>query len=413
MEKKNSPFSSRTFQDIWKKKFIPNKTINTFKFLDGISFYKNNPFIYCNVGKNLTKGNAYTLGDYADYKNKTFIIYDVIPHLNKECEHTPPSMGLLKTIQYPGFLIDLDKFKNIDDYLLNSFSKGTRSKLRKYIKRLHGCFDISTKMFYGDIDTQQYNDLFDEFKLLLEKRYSEKQMYNNNMQPCEWNFYKEIAYPLILEKKASLFVIYNGKKPIAITLCYHSKNALIDAITVFDIDYAKFNVGYVNNLKLMQWCFDNNITVFDFSKGAFQYKERMCTLQYNFEYHIIYDKKSIISKLTAYTYYNYLEFKTYLRSKQMDVKLHALSYRILYKNKSHQKRDCEITKLSKLPITNALEKINIKKDPNYLGLSKSVNNFLYLTAKSYEHIESYKVNDQKDTYILASDSLIQQLKYTE
>ncbi len=65
-----------------------------------------------------------------------------------------------------------------------------------------------------------------------------------------------MAYPLILEKKASLFVIYNKETPMAITYNYHTEDTLIDAITVFDIDYSKFNIGYVNNLKLLNWCFD-------------------------------------------------------------------------------------------------------------------------------------------------------------
>ena len=411
METKNSPFLTNTFQDIWKKHFIPNKTIKSFKFIDGVTFYKNYFSVFVNVGKNLTKGNNYNLRDDRDYKNKTLIIYDVLPHLSDASNKLPKNIGVFKSKQYPGFLIHLDKFKNIDDYLLNTFSKNTRMKMRKFNKRLDECFDISTKMFFGNIDKSEYDQVFEDFMALLQKRYSEKQIFYNNMQPSEWNFYKNVAYPLILDKKASLFVVYDNEAPIAITYNYHTEDILVDAITVFDIDYSKFNIGYVNNLKLLNWCYDNNLKTLDFSKGYFDYKKRMCTLEYDFECHIIYDKTSILTKLKARVYYSFFELKTYLRNKDFNSKFHKFTYRFKNKNKSKSQGNIEITKLDKLPPTLDLIIIDLKKDSNFDFLKRYVNDFLYLVVKPYDQIELHKVNNMEDTYILSSDTLIQQLKF--
>jgi len=412
MQTNNSPFFAHTFQKIWKKHFISNKSVKAFKFVDGVNFYKSRFSLFINVGKNLTKGNTYKINNYEDYKNNTFIIYDVLPHLRKEPHYLPENIGVLKSKQYPGYLIHIDKFKNIDDYLLNTFSKNTRMKMRKFTKRLDECFDISTKMFFGNIDKTEYDELIEDFMFLLQKRYSEKQISYNNMQPSEWNFYKEVAYPLILEKKASLFVVYDKENPIAITYNYHTEDSLIDAITVFDIDYSKFNIGYVNNLKILNWCFDNNLKILDFSKGYFDYKKRMSTLEYDFEYHIIFDKKSIKTKLIAHAYYSFLEFKTYLRNKNIGVKFHEFTYSL--KNKKQLKpREVEIIKLDKLPNSIELNKINIEKDTNYTFLTKYVNDFLYLVVKPYTKIELFKVISEKKTYILSSDSLIQQIKFVK
>jgi hypothetical protein len=408
MKTKNSPFSTHTFQKVWKKHFILNTPINTYRFLDGVSFYKNKRSVFLNLGKNLTKGNTYKINNHNDYKGKTFVIYDVLPHLNAKQNNLPENLGVLKSVQYPGFLIELDTFKTIDDYLLNTFSKNTRAKMRKFNKILNTCFKISTKMFFGNIDKQEYDEIFEKFMLLLQKRYSEKQVFYNNMQPTEWRFYKEVARPLILEKKASLFVVYNKETPIAITYNYHTEDALIDAITVFDIDYSKFNIGYLNNLKLLNWCFENNIKTLDFSKGYFDYKKRMCTRQYDFEHHIIYDKTSFISTLKAHTYHNFFRFKAYLRNKKFDVKFHKFTYKL--KNKKQSKIDVEITELKTLPSPNELIKIDIKQDTNYSLLIKYINNFLYLVIKPYNEIESFKVKNRTGVYILSSHSLIQQLK---
>lgn len=409
METKNSPFSASTFQKIWKQHFIANKIEKKFNFIDGLIFYKSKLPVYYNIGKNLTKGNSYSLNNYDDYKNKTFIIYDVIPHLKKEENNFSSNIGVLKSIQYPGFLIHIDKFKNIDDYLLNTFSKNTRMKMRKFNKRLDTCFNISTKMFFGHIEKQEYDFIFENFMALLQKRYSEKEISYNNMQPKEWNFYKNVAYPLILEKKASLFIIYNNNTPIAVTYNYHTQDSVIDAITVYDTNYSKFNIGYVNNLKLLNWCFDNNIKKLDFSKGYFDYKKRMSTLEYDFEYHIIYDKRSIKASLIAHIYYMFFEFKTYLRNKRFDVKLHEFTYRIKNKKKSSKRNHIKITKLDELPEAKKLIKINLENDKAYSFLTKHINDFLYLVVKPLNEIELFKLENTEKTYILSSNTLIQQI----
>lgn len=404
-----TPFSSSTFQKTWREHFIPRKDVFSFEFINGINFYKHNFFCFVNVGKNLTKGNSYKINNAIDYKKNTLVIYDVLPHQNIEQEQLPKNIGVLKSIQYPGFLIELNKFKNIDEYLLKTLSKRTRSKILKCNKRLDKCFNITSKFLLGDIDRDEYNEVFENFMFLLQKRYSEKKIYYNNMQPKEWNFYKDVAYPLILNKKASLFVIYDNKKPISITYNYHSEDSLINAITVFDINYSKFNIGYINNLKLLNWCFDNGLKTFDFSKGYFDYKEKMSTLKYDFEYHIVYDKKSILSKSVAFTNHYLFELKTYLRKKNINTKFHKLTYRFNNKPQSKPNYEFDVTKLNELPHKNNLVKIDVFTEHKYSFLTKPLYDFQFLVVKPYEEIDIYKVKNNETAFVISSDSLIQQV----
>ena len=410
MNTKNSPFANNSFQSIWSKHFIPNSNIQAFKFIKGIVFYKHNWLPnYFNIGKNLTKGNSYSLNNTSDFKNKTLIIYDVLPHLMDE-NTVPKNVGVLKSLQYTGFLINIEQFNNIEGYLLKTFSKNTRMKMRKFTNRLERCFKLSYKMFLGEIDKTEYNQLFDDFMKLLKKRYSDKQITYNNMLPNEWNFYKEVAYPLILEKKASLFVIYDNNKPIAITYNYHTVDSIIDAITVFDIDYSKFNLGYVNNLKLLDWCFKNNIKTLDFSKGYFDYKKRMCTKEYDFEYHIIYDKTSLISSFNAHLHHKFFEFKAYLRNIGINSRFHKLTYVFKNGKNSKSEKKIQINKLEELPSLDELMLIDIQNDSNYNFIKKDINDFLYLVIKPQNEIEIYKFKNQNNVYILSCNSTFQQIK---
>tara|TARA_R110002049_G_C9177314_1_gene562979 strand:+ start:18410 stop:19648 length:1239 start_codon:yes stop_codon:yes gene_type:complete len=405
-----STFSSSIFETIWKKHFIPKKPILSFDFIEGVRFYKSNfSSLMFNVGKNLTKGNHYTIKNEEDYKGKAFVIYDVL--IDSKMEMIPElekKLKLYKSKQYPGFLIELDKYADVDAYLLDTFGKSSRMKMRKYTKRLETCFDISSKMFYGHIDKEEYDAVFEGFIGLLERRYSDKQISNNNMGALEWKFYKDVAYPLILEKKASLFVLYDGKKPIAVTYNYHSNKTVVDAITVFDIDYAKFNIGYVNNLKLLGWCFDNKIKALDFSKGYFDYKKRMCTLEYDFEHHILYDGKSIKACTLAFLYFKFYEFKFYLRQKDINMKFHKLIYLIFNRKKEALSSEIKITDLEILPENDTLTTIDYRKK-EFSFLRKPIYDFQYITTKHKNNINVYKTENQKNTYIISSKDLIQQI----
>lgn len=411
--KMTNTFLSNTFQNTWKAHFKPNSTILGFKFINGLKFYKSKLLpVFFNVGRNLTKGNSYQLINAEDYKNKTIVVYDVLPDKGnpQETLKPPSKVKVYKSVQYSGFLVNLENFQDMDAYMKATFGKNSRMKMRKYSRRLDACFNISTKMFHGHIDKKEYDLLFEQFMDLLKKRYSEKQVTYNNMQPDEWSFYKDVAYPLILEKKASLFVVYDNQKPIAITYNYHDKGTVIDAITVFDTDYSKFNIGYINNLKLLHWCFDNNIKILDFSKGYFDYKKRMCTLQYNFEYHIIYDNSSIISKFIAYSYYRFFEFKAYLREKHINEKLHQITYKIRRKNDPQFPVDIKITNLDCTPKLDNLSKIDVQLESNYKYLKKAINNFLYNIEKPLSEIEIFKNNNIDGSYIISNKDLIQEVR---
>ena len=304
MHIKQNPFVSDTFITKWLEGFNKDKPVYSFNFINRLRFYKSSYLpIYVNAGRNHTKGISYTLNteESNNFKRSIALLYDVPGYIDLDTSSLPDNIRLYRIKQYPGFLTDLSKYQDHTNYIESTFSKKTRSKLNRYERRFELCFDVTYKMHSSDISKEEYDSIFESFRYLLEKRFSEKKIRNNNLDADEWDFYYNVSYPLIQQKKASLFVVYQGATPIAITLNYFAESILFHGITVFDVDYSKFHLGKIALKNLFLWCFEHNIQFFDFSKGFFDYKSHWSNRSYNFEYHLYFDRSAISTRLLALT----------------------------------------------------------------------------------------------------------------
>ncbi|MFD1613952.1 GNAT family N-acetyltransferase [Gelatiniphilus marinus] len=325
---KNSPYLDNPFKTIWLKHFNESKTDVSFSFFNNLTFVKHkNRTVYQNTGKTNTKGISYKLShpNTEDYKKSVFIVYDVYHFLDTN----PPksdTLGFYKIKQYPGYICDLKNYNGLQDYMAQIISRKSRYKFKSYKKKLEAAHNIHYKMYLDDITPEAYQSLFSDFKRLLKKRFLDKKTVNNNLNPDEWAFYKDLTYPMMLKKQAGLFVVYNNNSPIAITLLNFSGSKMLDVIRVFDIDYSKYRLGSVSIMKQLEWCFKNNFESLDFSKGYFEYKNRWANKPYWFEYHIYYDKQSFKAKLYAKMYKSIFAFKWYLRKHEITHLIHQISF---------------------------------------------------------------------------------------
>ena len=397
---KTNPFTSTTFCSIWSKHFLDDREPRSFNFIKNISFYQSKiPGLYINSGRNLTKGLNLELGESSTEleKGNTFLIYDVIDFENNNQAVEKTDMGHYAIRQYPGYLIDLSSFKSLDDYLSKTFKKSSRYKLRKYKKRLEESFNISFKAYCGDMSQNEYDSIFSSFRNLLEKRFAEKQISNNNLDKEEWDFYKDVAYPMILEKKAVLFVMYNNDEPISVTLGYLSKSRIFDAITVFDIDFTKFHLGSIKIMYLIDWCVKNGWHTLDFSKGHFDYKTRWANKQFDFHYHIWFDKKSLKARAISYSLKLFFTLKQVLRERKVNDILHRFTYKL--KNKEEQKAQYAFEEngpdCTKVP----LEELNLKSNENEL-FKRVCYDFLYLFPENESNIKIFRLANHESLYLI-------------
>tara|TARA_R110002051_G_scaffold322204_1_gene412063 strand:- start:479 stop:1273 length:795 start_codon:yes stop_codon:yes gene_type:complete len=240
-------------------------------------------------------------------------------------------------------------------------------------------------MFYGQIDKDTYNFIMDSLFDMMQKRFSQLQIRNES--EAKWEHTRTILYDLILKKRASLFVIYSGSKPIEISINYHFKGILFSSISSYDIDYSKFGLGHVEIVKQLEWCLANNHKIFEMGRGDLDYKRRWSNQIYNFEHHIVYLKDSFYGRLWSIKEVGLNRLKAYLKSKNIDLIFKNIKGKLSPKYDKNGYIEYKVETLN----TNFSE-INIPPiDLNqeaHAHLKKYVYDFLY---SNIEHISQIKI----------------------
>ncbi|TDQ31155.1 acetyltransferase (GNAT) family protein [Zeaxanthinibacter enoshimensis] len=247
------------------------------------------------------------------FDNTVFQIMDIPDYLKLEIGVLSDSYQSIKIRQYPGFMVDLRDYKSLDEFLLQQLSTRNRKNLRSKQRKLESDADIRYCFYHGEIEKSEYDRIFDTFYQLLKKRFVEKEMFNRNLM--HWKYYYELAYPMILNKQALLFVIYDKDKPITITLNFLYDQHLFSYIQTYDIDYSQYNMGDISMVKHLQWCLENQIQIFDLSKGENDYKLKWSNHRYEHFYHLFYKAGSIHAFLKAQVFQGKLRLAQYLRDK--------------------------------------------------------------------------------------------------
>jgi len=401
---KNNPFVSETYISIWSKHFNASKRGVNFDFINNISFVKSKLLpLYINFGKNLTNGIPFSLAEDSpdDYKNKVFQINNIPSYYNIDPNIRNPNLGLKKVLQYGAHITRIADFSDLDHYMKTIFKSNTRSKFRRNINRLEACFDVEYAMYYGDMQKEEYDFVFSEFYNLFEKRYLDKDEPCGELNPVLWNYYTELVYPLILEKKASLFVIYCNKKPVGVTFSYHYGSILIEALTVFDIDYYRYNIGHTTIYKMLDWSFENGVTLFDYTEGDYDYKRRWSNDSYQRYIYLFYDKKSIKSKIIASFIVKYFNFKRTLRDKNIIKKVLKFKHKTktLFKKKEPVIVPCKVELLNKeAALTENLVSVDIN-EKKYSSQRKAIFDFLYMNPEPAKEFKLFTINESTKEFI--------------
>lgn len=389
----NSPFNNSIFQSTWLQYFKENATTFSFDSIEKLKFFRSRvPSLYVNVGKNITNGNYYVINTgSSDYKGKVFLVYDVPTYFDVETELVA-NVKVDKIPQYKGFSSQLKGFESFDDYFNAQFKSKSRYKYRRNITRLEACFDVDYKMYHGEISKEEYDFVCKYLKQNLSRRFDSLGLDNDIIS--KWDYYYDLMYKMILSKEGVLSVIYCNGIPVGISFSFLTDKILLFAITSIDIDYYRYNLGHTTIIKLMQWCFENGYNVYDFSKGEYIYKDRWTNHSYDYCCHIIYDSKSLKSKIVAKTISNYFSFKQYLRDKNVNRLYYKLRY-IFKSEKTQQQSDrYKVNKIDTTEIPDSLsEQIDIYAE-EHRQVRVELFDFLYGSSEKVKQLKIYKSNDE-------------------
>jgi hypothetical protein len=241
------------------------------------------------------------------------LVTDLPDYLEAPLSNSGKAFQLLQVPQYEGYMIDLKKFDDIQGLINTTFSRNPRKNLRAKIRNLEAQHEVTYAFYFGDIDKTEYDYLFDVCYALMKIRFDQKKLYNRYL--LEWKKIYDLFYSKIVAKEASIGVIYDANKPITVTLNFHKADIVFSYIQIYDVAYYKFSMGDIAMLKNLEWSFENGFAVWDVSKGATENKLRWSNHIYRFNYHLFYQRNSILSKIRANWILNKLVIKQWLRNK--------------------------------------------------------------------------------------------------
>ena len=318
-----------------------------------------------------------------------------------------PDLFTVKKVSHVrGYAAYLADFSDVDSYLKNQFKSNAKT-IKRYVNRLESCFNINYKLYYGRIDRQEYEFVMNALEKMKEKRFDQREDQDQSLS--YWDHTYKIAFDLINNKRASLFVIYDEQKPIEISLNYHFNGILYSSNSSYDIDYSKFGLGHVEIYKQIEWCIANNHSVFEMGRGDLEYKRRWSNLIYNYEYHLIYQKKYLGAKLYSGILENLLKLKAFLKSKNVPIYWQRIKSATKIKQKSHKefehKFNIEIItdgafRHKNMPIDRQSESISF--------LKKLLYDFAYSNIEHISGIEVFEIEKNR-SYLIKGQTQIQKI----
>jgi len=342
--------------------------------------------------------------------NDIFVVNYIPQYFDLKLDKTNSPFSFYKISTYLGFRADLDGFNNVDEYIKSRSRSGIKKILRNH-KRLEKCFNITYEMYHGCITEEKYVFLFDRLESMITKRFEQRNEDHDGLK--KWALYKSSAYQMIIDKKASLFVISDGEKPIVIGLGFHCQNIFDSAVTSYDIDYAKYGLGNIAVLKKMEWCFNNGYKIYDMGWGELPYKRLWCNAVEQYDGHILFSKKNIKNRILAFFITKIMNFKTYLRFKNiLPLKLGVKT--IFKKNlkepiqNSNINPKVEFVDLKEITPVSDCIKVDTSRE-EYSFLRKVKFDFQYLNSEHSNNLSIYKSYDNENSYIISGKNRTQQI----
>lgn len=340
-------------------------------------------------------------------ENASFInIYDIPSYYKPILNSQLNTYKKLIAPLYAGYAINLSAYTNFQDYINKIVRRARWSQLKRYKKRLDLCLQPTYKTYYGtNLEIEEYNKLFETLYVITEERFKQKEEFNFEIPYLK--LYQEIMYPLILDKKAAIFVIYHQDRPINITLNFINGNTFFHWNSCYDTKYAMFNLGHINVTNHLEWCFNNNMKLFDMGRGDFLHKRKWVDTTYVYNEHVVFKSSNLKAIFSAYYKFCYISLRYYSIGFLKRINFHKLystfihaKYRWFTKNEvAINNKQIEITNNKNQPNNVNLTPIN-PLNKTHEALLEPLNYFLHKNQEQFSNVKVYSINNNLNHFYM-------------
>jgi len=343
--------------------------------------------------------------DGARFKSRgeTLLIRDIPGYFEIDRTSLPGKVALATVTTHQGFYVDLARYGDSETYFQEAIGSRSRSNLRRYRNRLETCFDIAYRDYFGAIELDEYNRLFEVVEGLLVRRFREKGEENYELQHL--GHFQAVLRDMILDKKAHLFVIYHGHKPISIRINMFRDKMAYYIISGYDIDYSKFHLGFIDMAMSIQWMFANGFDRYDLLKGYGYYKKKWTRDSYFCRDCYIYDRSrpvawgvtrmSVLKSRIRYGLYRWLKnrpagklVKSLRKTIAGPRNAGGAASRVIEGGPA----EIQPEKLGR--------EIDIENQPEYRVLRQPVYRFLFYSREAYRDLRVYAHKERDDLFFI-------------
>ena len=160
------------------------------------------------------------------------------------------------------------------DYYRSKRSRNTRKRLRNYENGLGKHGELS---FHVLNKTTEIGPAAEQLFTLKRRRYRETGVRDLLEEVGHEEFYKSATLDAPISEKVKIAVLRVDSNIAAATIFAVYNGRLYDLYPAFDsVKFGKYGAGVVLLIRNMQWCFDNDIKIYDLTIGNDQYKEEWC-----------------------------------------------------------------------------------------------------------------------------------------
>ncbi|MFI1743911.1 GNAT family N-acetyltransferase [Thalassobellus sediminis] len=330
-------------------------------------------------------------------------------YLKPEFSNEPNTkIAIIPQKKITGYSILLKDSKNIEDFLLKEYNSRYRKEIRRHLGKFEACFNANYKMFFGKISKEDYDFLMGSLHNMLIRRFNQRNDKNKILE--NWDYYLKTTFSLINSKKASIYVIYDGTKPVQISFNFHIDKILFISITSYNIDYQKFSMGNNAIYKLLEWSIENGYNHVDMEYGYLHYKQKWSNFIYSYDQHVIFSKSSPMMIALAFVEIHRIKFKNLLKSLNIDDLIKKIKEKIKSKSIPEKQVTFEKEIIENLNTTQLNLIHKHENDEDYFKIKPAVFDFLYYHREHIDSIKIFKDKTNNSEYYLIGKTKTEKIK---